>query len=281
MREDLRESVAMTARRWLEAAAARLTAAGSPEGPVEARWMLADALGGITALTLALDRPLEEPALSKAQGWLEERLTGMPLQYAQGRAWFMGHAFGADRRALIPRQDTELLCEQGICRAGQGPAAVLDLCTGSGALAISLKLACPQARVWASDLSKEALALAQENARRLGADVAFLHGDLLAPAAGLRFDVILCNPPYLSGADMAALQPEVRFEPAMALYGGADGLDFYRRLAVEAPGALKPGGWLLLEVGAGQAPQVADLLGGGCALYRDLPGIERVVEKRY
>ena len=271
----------MTARRWLEEAAARLKAAGSPEARVEARWMLADALGGVTALTLALDRPLEEPALGKAQGWLEQRLTGKPLQYAQGRAWFMGHEFAADPRALIPRQDTELLCELGIGRVGKGPMAVLDLCTGSGALAISLKLACPQARVWASDLSEEALALAQENARRLGAEITFLQGDLLAAAKGLTFDAILCNPPYLSGADMEALQPEVKFEPAMALYGGADGLDFYRRLALEAPGALNSGGWLLLEVGAGQAPQVADLLGGGCALYRDLPGIERVVEKRY
>lgn len=244
--------------------------------------MLSDAMGvTLTRLTLAQDDQVPAQALERAGAWLEERLKGRPLQYVQGRAWFMGREFLVDSRALIPRQDTELLCERAVERAGRGTPGVLDLCTGSGALAVSVKLSCPSARVWASDLSEAALALAQENARRLGAQVHFLQGDLLEAAKGLRFDLILCNPPYLTGEDMASLQKEVRFEPAMALYGGADGLDFYRRLAGQAPLYLKKGGWLLLEVGAGQAGPVSDLLGGGCNLYRDLAGIWRVVEKQY
>lgn len=272
----------MTARQWLDLANARLAAAGDSESRQAARWMLADAMDiSPTRLTLTLDRELARDAWDRAQGWLEDRLTGRPLQYVQGRAWFMGHEFLADERALIPRQDTELLCERAILRAGRGTPRVLDLCTGGGALAVSIKLNSPGAQVWASDLSAAALSLAAQNARRLGAQVEFLQGDLFAPVEGMRFDLIACNPPYLSAEDMQALQKEVRYEPAMALYGGRDGLDFYRRLAEEAPAYLQEGGWLLLEVGAGQAEKVSDLLGGGCAVYRDLPGIERVVEKQY
>ena len=267
----------MTARQWLTEAQARIP---GPDAAVEARWMLADALGATpTELRLAPDRPIPDRTLLHLANWLERRASGVPLQYVLGYAPFMGHDLRVDGRVLIPRQDTELLCELAIERARRtgADAEALDLCTGSGAVAIAVALKCPGARVTATDLSADALALARENASRLGAHVEFACGDFFEPVRGCRFDVISCNPPYLTGADMDALQPEVRFEPALALYGGEDGLAFYRRAAAQVRGFLKPGGRALFEVGAGQARAVSELLGGHCEIYRDLNQIERVV----
>lgn len=267
----------MTVRQWLTEAEGRIP---GPDAAVEARWMLEDALRATpTELRLALGRPIPDRSLSRLADWLERRASGVPLQYVLGYAPFMGYDFRVDERVLIPRQDTELLCELAIGHIKQTEVGTeaLDLCTGSGAVAIAIALKCPDARVTATDLSADALALARENARRLDARVEFACGDFFEPVRGRRFDVIACNPPYLTGADMDALQPEVRFEPASALYGGEDGLAFYRRAAAEVRGFLKPGGRALFEVGAGQARAVCELLGGHCEIYRDLNQIERVV----
>lgn len=184
-----------------------------------------------------------------------------PLQYVLGTQCFYGYDFAVDARVLIPRQETEMLCELALARMGDTPAPrVLDVCTGSGAIAVVLKRECERADVTATDLSADALALAAANAQRNLARIRFLQGDLLSPVRGEQFDVIVSNPPYIESAACDALQPEVLREPRMALDGGVDGLDFYRRLALETPTFLTEGGYLLLEVGDGQASPVAALL---------------------
>ena len=187
-----------------------------------------------------------------------------------------------DSRVLIPRQETETLCELGLAHLhGIRAPRVLDLCTGSGALAVAIKTECPRAEVTAADLSADALDVAMENARRNGADVRFLQGDLFAPVAGERFDLVVSNPPYIPSADCDTLQPEVRREPRMALDGGNDGLCFYRRIVAEAPAHLTTGGMLAVEVGDGQAAAVAALFASagltGTAVHNDLYGMARVV----
>ena len=209
-----------------------------------------------------------------------------PLHYVLGERCFYGYDFQVDGRVLIPRQETETLCELALARlAAQVAPRVLDVCTGSGAIAVVLKREAPHAEVTATDLSEGALAVARANATRLTARVRFAQGDLLAPVAGERFTLLVSNPPYIPAQACETLQPEVLREPRLALDGGADGLIFYGRFAVEAKGCLVPGGWMLLEVGDGQAQAVSELLlqAGGwedIAAHRDLYGALRVVEAR-
>lgn len=214
------------------------------------------------------------------------RGTRQPLQYVLGTQCFYGFDFTVDARVLIPRQETETLCELALsCLQGMEAPRVADVCTGSGAIAVTLKRLCPQAAVTATDVSWDALTLAQHNAKQNGADVRFLQGDLLQPLAGQTFDLIVSNPPYIETQACDTLQPEVRFEPRLALDGGADGLVFYRRLAAEAPALLTAGGSLMVEVGDGQAQAVAGLLAAGglitqASIHRDLYGKERFVAAR-
>ena len=211
---------------------------------------------------------------------LLSRTRRTPLQYLLGTQGFYGLEIRTDARALIPRQETETLCETGIAHLRAlgplPPPAALDLCTGTGAVALALKHECPFARVAASDLSAEALSLARENARRLGLSVDFFAGDLFDAVGERRFDLILSNPPYIPSDECARLQPEVLREPRMALDGGADGLDFYRRIA-----RLTARGMLAVEAGDGQTPAVAALFeaAGLCGVetVSDLYGHARVV----
>ncbi len=259
--------------------------AGDAEARIDAEWMLCDALGiGRGALRAHLEDELDGARQELLERWVKRRARGEPLGYVQGRAYFMGLEFAVDARVLIPRQDTETLCEAaiGFLRA-RGGGAALDLCTGSGALAVAIAKACPGARVSAADISGGALEVAQKNARAHGARVRFYQGDLFAPLPDARFDLIVTNPPYISDAEMETLQREVRWEPALALRGGADGLDFYRRIACEAGARLSPGGALMAEVGAGQSRRVAALFEAALPdarleIARDLNGIERVVQ---
>lgn len=237
--------------------------------------------------TLRLRLRAQEPLTTKQ----EERFRSLlllrahrePLQYMLGYQCFYGYDFHVDPRVLIPRQETETLCEQALIQMRRYPTPrVLDVCTGSGAIAITLKREHPNAIVTATDLSPEALSVARANAEQNHAEVRFLQGDLLAPVSGERFDVLVSNPPYVMSRACDELQPEVMREPRMALDGGADGLDFYRRLAAEAPACLASGGALLMEVGDGQAEAVAQLLSGSSCftapeIYRDLYGAQRVV----
>lgn len=204
-------------------------------------------------------------------GYSEERLKGMPVQYILGEWEFMGLTFHTRPCALIPRQDTETLCEEALSLGG---SSVLDMCCGTGCIGTALAVL-GGIKAAFSDISPECIVLAEENARLNGVEGIFFQGDLFENVMG-KYSLICCNPPYIPSGDIPALQSEVRQEPLLALDGGADGLDFYRRIADEYRQFLLPGGHLLLEVGAGQAGDVMDIFGGGYAV-KDLCGIERVV----
>ena len=268
----------MTVLEALRTAELRLRAI--PEPRLDAEYMLAEALH-TSRLMMLIDKSrvltaAEEEAFERMMARREQR---EPLQYILGSHSFMGFSFKTDPRALIPRNDTEALCEEALRHIRPGDR-VLDLCTGTGALGIAIKKLCPKAIVAATDISEAALSLAEENARSLQAEVRFLQGDLFAPVSGEEFEVIVSNPPYIPEALRGRLQAEVEKEPALALFAGEDGLDFYRLIAREAPAYLAPQGWLCLEVGDGEAEAVAALLKTNFESVRILPdlnGLNRVV----
>lgn len=267
-------------RLLLNDAEAALAESGAPDARLDAEWMLAKAMGlsRLTMLT-SFTETVTEAQATCFYAMLSRRLTGEPLQYVLGDAEFMGHTFLVDTRVLIPRCDTETLCEAAIARLCAGKR-MLDIGTGSGAVAISAALACPEAFVYGVDISKDALTLAAENGRRLGAKVVWVLSDLSDALEDRSFDIIVSNPPYIPSGALTSLQREVQREPSLALDGGVDGLDFYRRIAEELPKRLILGGSLLLEVGDGQAPAVSAMLAGHFTLIRtlrDLSGLERVV----
>ena len=251
-------------RSALRDAAARLEAAGCSDARLDAEWMLAEAAGlPRLSLLLDLDAPLSEQEAARFSAYLARRAAGDPLQYVLGHTDFMGREFRCDARALIPRGDTEPLCEAVIERAGAlKTPSVLELGAGSGAVSVSIKLACPGAAVTAADISREALSLCRENAALHGAQVEWVESDWFAALAGRSFDIIFSNPPYIPAGDLAGLQSEVRREPVLALDGGADGLDFYRRTLRELPRHLQRGGSLLFEIGDGERDAVLALMDG-------------------
>ena len=272
-----------TCRDALRAASGMLAEAGVPDPAVDAAFLLSH-VTGVPHLLLRAEgwRELTQSQLADYQALIDRRCQREPLQYILGTAQFMGVTLRAQPGALIPRNDTETLCEQAFARM-RGQERVLDLCTGTGALAIAIALQFPGAQVTAADISADALAVARQNIADTGARVTLRQGDLFAAAAGERFDIIVSNPPYITAEEMADLQPEVCREPALALYGGLDGLDFYRRIAREAPDYLSPGGWLLLEIGSAQAEAVSALLAErfeALAVYPDMQGLPRAVAAR-
>jgi release factor glutamine methyltransferase len=239
------------------------------------------------ALFLDLDRPLMDSELSRIRQLVERRRGHEPMAYILGEREFYGRPFSVNRAVLIPRPDTETLVERALqfLRASSLEGGVLDLCVGSGAVAVSLAAELPQRRVLATDLSPEALAVARQNAERhgLGERIEFRQGDLFQPiGAEERFACITVNPPYIGSDEMATLAADVRdFEPRLALDAGQDALVFYRRLAREAGAHLLPGGMLLAEVGYTQAEAVMALWKEAhfedVCVHRDLGGIPRVV----
>ena len=230
---------------------------------LNAEHLLAHALGHKRMeLYLQFDRPLTEAERAPLRDMVKRRGTREPLQHILGTAEFHGRSFLCDKRALIPRPETEQLVELALEIAKQlDTPAILDIGTGSGVIALTIALELPSAAIHATDASTNALALAAENAARhdLANRSTFHPADLLPPG-GTRFDLIIANLPYIPSDDIASLSPEVRHDPASALDGGADGLDLIRRLIDTAPARLAPGGALLLEIGAGQADAVNALL---------------------
>ncbi|MBQ2247082.1 MAG: peptide chain release factor N(5)-glutamine methyltransferase, partial [Selenomonadales bacterium] len=212
-------------------------------------------------LYVNFDRPLVGEELSSFRQMVKARAQRMPVAYILGEKEFMGHSFRVTPDVLIPRPDTEILVEEAIRLLAEKEAPrIVDIGTGSGAILLSVLKGTEGSTGVAVDLSSAALAVAKSNGERLGlADRAeFRLGDLYAPVDGL-FDAILSNPPYIPVRDMEGLSPEVKQEPEMALVGGADGLDFYRRLIDDAPRYLKEDGIVLFEVGIGEAQDVAEL----------------------
>jgi len=232
-------------------------------------------------LYLDFDKPLGDPELAAYRELVRRRADGEPTAYLTGKREFYGHAFAVDRRVLVPRPETELVVEAALAALPEGGRA-LDLCTGSGAIAISLALGRPSATVVATDLSEDALAVARQNASSLGAVVELATGDLWAAVHGdARFDVIASNPPYIPTRELAGLSREVRREPCIALDGGEDGLAVLRRVVAGAPARLAPGGTLVVEMHESHAGVLPGLcLEAGFAdarAYDDLAGLPRYV----
>ena len=221
----------------------------------------------------------------KLSSWFLTRASRVPLQHITGEAWFYGRRFAVGPEVLIPRFDTEILVSEALGCMKNTDVSVLDLCTGSGCVAVTLKLEGGYRRVAASDLSPAALRTAEANANALGAEVEFFESDLFGNIPE-RFDMIVSNPPYISAEELQGLEPEVRLhDPEMALSGGPDGLLFYRRIAAESPAHLVKYGRILLETGAGQADAVSGLLSdagfSGIRTIKDLAGLDRVVAGTY
>ncbi|MBR6703782.1 MAG: peptide chain release factor N(5)-glutamine methyltransferase [Clostridia bacterium] len=213
----------------------------------------------------------------------DERLTGRPLWYIIGDTDFCGYKIKVDERVLIPRPETEELAMMAVASLEEGQS-VLDLCTGSGAIAVAVykesEKRGKKVQVTAVDISEDALTLAKENAEQNGADIRFLQSDLFTRIRG-RFDVIVSNPPYIPRAEIETLQREVKdFEPRLALDGGADGLDIYRKIAEDAFKYLNRGGMLLLEVGEGEAEKVSKMFKGSAytIIVKDFNGVDRYVK---
>ena len=214
------------------------------------------------------------------------RRKGEPIQYITGETEFYGLPFRVTPEVLIPRPETEHLVEKVIELAArfQQPR-IVDVGTGSGAIAVALAHECFFAVMTAIDISSRALAIAEENAKRSGASIRFLEGDLLAPVAGECFEIVVSNPPYVPSGDRATLSVEVReYEPALALFAGDDGLDVYRRLIPAAFVVLTPGGYVALEIGYGQSKAITELLTRAgfeqIEFIPDLQGIPRVAYAR-
>lgn len=268
------------------AAAAQLRTAGVPDPAWDSGQLMSRVTGLAPLMARLSERELTAEEAAAFDALVQRRLQREPLQYILGTQDFCGRSFAVDGRVLIPRPETELLAERAV-RALQdfGPGAhVLDLCCGSGCLGITLTLEVPSAQVDMADLSEDALAVTRKNADRLGAQVSLHQGDLWDAVDARQYQLIVSNPPYIPDEDCLALQAEVMREPPMALKGGMDGLDFYRRIAAGLRKHLLPGGVLLLEVGFDQAERVAELLrAAGCetACHEDYQHILRMVEARW
>lgn len=198
---------------------------------------------------------------------VKKRTEGYPLQYLLGQWEFYGYPFRVNENVLIPRADTELIIENvlDICRKNnlESPK-IADLCSGSGCIAVTLKKKIPSAEVYAVEISEKAVEVIRENAVLNGAEINIINADVFEPetVGNLpELDIIVCNPPYLTQEEMESLQKEVTFEPSLALFGGADGLDFYRKITALWKNSLRKDGWLLYESGDGQHEDIENILG--------------------
>lgn len=279
----------MTLQEWVQKGAAQLRAGPHPDrSRRDAEALLLHVTRRErTALLARWNEVLDAEEAACYVELVARRLAGEPMQYIFGETEFYGLPFHVTPDVLIPRPETELLVEKVIEWAA-GPASripaprILDIGTGSGAIAVALARKLPHAEVTAIDLSAPALAIARQNAERNGVDrIRFLRGDLLAPVTGETFDAVVSNPPYVSRADRDSLSVEVRdYEPGLALFAGGDGLDIYRRLIPAASDVLTPGGLLALEFGYGQDDSLSALLTVAgfqtIQIFPDLQGIPRV-----
>jgi len=259
---------------------------GIPSARLDAEVLLAHLLHrDRVGLYTHFDQPLSAEELSGFRELIKRRLAGESVAYLVGKREFRSLALHVDARVLVPRPETETLVEVALTRLPVGAARVVDVGTGSGAIALALKDARPLDDVHAVDRSADALAVARDNAERLGLEVTLHEGDLLAAVEALApFDLVVSNPPYIATAELASLPAEVRREPRLALDGGADGLEVVRRLIGAAAPLLGDQGVLALEIGDRQAPAVAALLAAAgyreIAVAQDLAGIGRVVSAR-
>lgn len=263
-----------------------LERAGIAEAELDA-WYLLEYVTGISRASYYGDpgRVVSEEDLCRYRECIEKRAVHIPLQHITGEQEFMGLSFRVNDQVLIPRQDTETLVEEALKYAMPG-MRVLDLCTGSGCILISLLHFCPGLTGVGSDISAEALKMARTNGQRLHVEerTQWLCGDLFEKVTGA-FDLIISNPPYIRSAEIEELQEEVRlYDPRIALDGAEDGLLFYRRIIEESKSYLKNGGRLLFEIGCDQGRDVAELLENAgyteVSVKKDLAGLDRVAAGR-
>jgi len=259
----------------IENAVEAFLSSGLPTPRLDAEVLLASFLGkDRTWLFVHSDRDMSVPETEGFRTWVARRQQGEPVAYLVGHREFWSLEFAVDSRVLIPRPDTEILVEEvlNVPALNRAPCPdILELGTGSGAIAVSLASERPDARITATDISPEALAVAAANAARnlRNSRIEFLQGDLFSPVQG-DFDVIVSNPPYIAAEDFPRLSSEIRnFEPRQALLAGRAGMDFYSDIIPQAARYLKPEGWLLLEIGDGQQQLVEDLLSRS-GLYREV-----------
>lgn len=238
------------------------------------------------------DEPVSEENMQMFNEYISRRCSHEPLQYILGKAWFYGREYIVNENVLIPRADTEVLIEQTLKQIDRGnlkSARILDMCTGSGCIAVTLALEVKESCVAAVDLSKEALQVAEKNCDKLSAgNVLLIQSDLFDKLGNYRkeqFDIIVSNPPYIETEVIGTLAEEVRrFEPKMALDGMGDGLYFYRKITEEATHFLKNGGYLLYEIGYNQGEAVSDIMRAAgfenIEVIKDYAGLDRVVKGR-
>ncbi len=280
----------MTYRELYEYGKSRLSEAGIAEAGLDARLLLEYVChADRNELILYADRERNSMEEQFYRMVIEKRASRIPLQHITGEQEFMGLSFQVNEHVLIPRQDTEILVEETMRHLGDG-MRILDLCTGSGCILLSLLKYSNECEGVGIDISEETLKTARENAEKLGLDAVFLAGDLFGPLADFvsertpdrLFDMVVSNPPYIETAVIDTLMPEVRdHEPFCALDGGADGLQFYRRILAEAPAHMRRGAVLLFEIGCGQGEAVARLMQEAgfvqVEVLQDYAGLDRVV----
>jgi release factor glutamine methyltransferase len=278
-----------------------LEKAGVEDAFVDAEILTFDA-AGMDRLPAYMDNPeISKELLARIRRTIERRVKGEPLQYIVGHVEFLGMKIYVGKGVLIPRPETELLAEEAIETISKGgatpperasshhpPLQVLDLCTGSGCIALSIAKAFPEAKIHGTDVSKAALRFAKKNAEANGLrNVTFLKGSLFEPLPeDAVFDLIVSNPPYIISSDIAGLQREIRdWEPVKALNGGKDGLDFYRKIFAQAGRYLRRGGIILCELGFGQSVEVSTMAKGSgfskIFVKKDYAGIERILKAEF
>ncbi len=282
-----------TVEEVLKNAVERLDAAGIDDPAVDAAFLLTHLLKlKRHELFLEPRRKLTHEEAATFEGFVERRAAREPAQYITGECEFRGLAMSVTADTLIPRPETELLVDEALAAAAwfadAAPIVAVDLCTGSGCIAVSLASELAGCRVYATDNSTAALDVARANAVAHGVaeNIEFLAGDLFTPLAGLKAHVIVSNPPYVPADELEKLEPEVGvWEPRSALLGGANGLDFYRKITHDAPAHLLPNGCLIMELGFGQAAAVRELVEKDGRytdvwITKDYAGIERIVRAR-
>ena len=277
----------MTVAEWLKKAEDYLEGRGVPEGRASAEFLMAEMLGvgRLTAVSQG-SRPLTVKETHQYWDWIKWRGKRFPIAYILGHQPFLGIKIEVTRDSLVPRPETEELvieCERLIIASKAPAPKVLEIGTGTGCIAIALAQLLPSATIFATDLSKGALDLAQKNAiaHHVGNRIRFVREDLFSDKQGLRgwADMMISNPPYIPTKDLDGLDPEVQKEPRMALDGGKDGLDAIRAITAMAPKLLKPGGILAMEIGAKQGAAVSKLFAAagleGVHVKKDAQGHER------
>lgn len=276
----------MTYRQLYEYGVTALAQAGVEEAKLDARLLLEHICHtDRNALLVHGDSSRSEEEEQRYRACIEKRAARLPLQYITGEQEFMGLTFHVNEHTLIPRQDTEILVEEGM-RHVSGGRKLLDMCTGSGCILLSLLKYSKECEGTGADISEEALKVARENCQNLGLTAKFIQSNLFENLSQEKYDMILSNPPYIRTAVIETLMPEVReHEPLQALDGKEDGLFFYRRITEEAGAFLEKDGWLLFEIGCDQGTQVKELMEkqgfSKVTVRKDYAGLDRVVSGQW